>query len=278
MAAPPAATGSADRGGTGDGRGLGPVDDGGTPSATSLGGDDGSPLGLLLRVMPALIVATGAVTMTMAMLVFGRRRRDGQPADDEELAAAAATGLAYVPGGAGLGSEMPSGPAAAAAAVSAVQAANALPAPAAVDAHLPRWRRPSLMEARKADPTRGVAAAGVHLTFDGTMGDAVDGMERRRIRYRLVSLLDSPDEVRGSEIGTLDEGDEVVLLEKRGTYWLVLCPDGRQGWLHKMTLGDVVLDSGAADTWTSADSGPSVGTFEDILRAYTEQRRQFGEA
>ena len=53
------------------------------------------------------------------------------------------------------------------------------------------------MEARKADPTRGVPAAGVHLTFDGVKGDAVDGMERRRIRYRLVSLLDTPDEVRG---------------------------------------------------------------------------------
>jgi hypothetical protein len=98
------------------------------------------------------------------------------------------------------------------------------------------------MEARKADPTRMAGAPGVHLTFDGTIGDAVDGMERRRIRYRLVSLLDSPDEVRGSEIGTLDEGDEVVLLEKRGTYWRVLCPDGRQGWLHKMTLGEVVSD------------------------------------
>ena len=134
------------------------------------------------------------------------------------------------------------------------------------------------MEARKADPTRGVPAAGVHLTFDGVKGDAVDGMERRRIRYRLVSLLDTPDEVRGSEIGTLDEGDEVVLLEKRGTYWRVLCPDGRQGWLHKMTLGEVVIASGVTDTWTAADSAPAVGTFEDILRAYTEQRRQFGEA
>jgi len=103
-------------------------------------------------------------------------------------------------------------------------------------------------------------------------------MERRRIRYRLVSLLDAPDEIRGTEVGTLDEGDEVVLLEKLGTYWRVLCPDGREGWLHKMTLGDVVIESSGADTWTAADNGPSVGSFEDILRAYTEGRRQFGEA
>jgi hypothetical protein len=122
-------------------------------------------------------------------------------------------------------------------------------------------------------------AAAVSLRFTGDAGAAVDGMERRLIRYRLVSLLDLPDEVRGTEISVLDEGDEVVLLEKRGTYWRVLCPDGRQGWLHKMTLGDVVIDPStqAGDSWTSGDGGPQAGSFEDILRAYTEQRQQFGE-
>jgi hypothetical protein len=67
---------------------------------------------------------------------------------------------------------------------------------------------------------------------------------------------------------------------QRGTYWRVLCPDGRQGWLHKMTLGDVVIESGAAATgsWTSGDEGPVTGGFEDMLRAYTERRQQFGEA
>ena len=55
-------------------------------------------------------------------------------------------------------------------------------------------------------------------------------------------LLDAPDELRSVEIGQLDQGDEVQLLEKSGAYWRVLCPDGRQGWLHKMTLGDVVTD------------------------------------
>jgi hypothetical protein len=123
-------------------------------------------------------------------------------------------------------------------------------------------------------------SANIRLSFEGEVGAAVDGMERRLIRYRLVSLLDAPDEVRGVEIGVLDEGDEVVLLEKRGTYWRVLCPDGRQGWLHKMTLGDVVIEAGTAgsNSWTSGDDGPAAGTFEDMLRAYTERRDQFGEA
>ena len=47
-----------------------------------------------------------------------------------------------------------------------------------------------------------------------------------------------------------------------------------------MTLGDVVIDPSTqtGDSWTSGDDGPPVGGFEDVLRAYTEQRRQFGEA
>jgi hypothetical protein len=98
----------------------------------------------------------------------------------------------------------------------------------------------------------------------------------------VVRLLDSPDELRGAEIGYLDRGDEVQLLEKYGAYWLVLCPDGRQGWLHKMTLGDIVgSDDGAAegpvatmpivaDSWTMGEAD----TDSDVLEAYLESRRR----
>ena len=64
------------------------------------------------------------------------------------------------------------------------------------------------------------------------------------MRYRLECLLDQPDELRSQEIGLLDQGDEVELLERFGAYWRVLCPDGREGWLHRMTLGDRVGDVG----------------------------------
>ena len=168
----------------------------------------------------------------------------------------------------------------AAVAASAVQAAiGVVPEMESIDGHMPRWRRPSLMEARKTDPTRRVTT-NIRLSFEGDVSSAISGMERRLIRYRLVSLLSDPDEVRGTEIAVLDEGDEVVLLEKRGTYWRVLCPDGREGWLHKMTLGDVVIDSStaAADSWTAGDDGPMLGGFEDVMRAYNENRRQFGES
>ena len=144
---------------------------------------------------------------------------------------------------------------------------------------MPRWRRPSLLEARKADPVRD-ATVSPRLTFDHGLVGPLDGRERRLIRYTVVRLLDSPDELRGSEIGFLDNGDEVQLLEKRGVYWLVLCPDGRQGWIHKMTLGDVVDETAAtnaatatmpidAETWTMGED-----VDRDVLAAYLESRRR----
>ena len=264
-------------GGSDGGRGVGSVNDGDPSLARGLGGP--TPGDLVTQLLPVIVLTAGAVAMAMAFLVFGKRRRDGQPTDlDEVLAANAATGLGYVPTPTPEPVAVPVPvPVAAAAAVAAMQTiADLGPAPE-IDGHMPRWRRPSLMEARKADPTRFIAAD-AKLTFDGRASAAVMGLERRRIRYRLVSLLDEPDEVRGVEIGSLDEGDEVVLVEKHGTYRRVLCPDGRDGWVHKMTLGDVIVDS-AADTWTSGDEAPPAGGFEDALRRYHESPRQFfGEA
>jgi hypothetical protein len=244
---------------------------GGAGSGTSL-------LAILIRVLPTLVVTTGGVTMAMAFLTFGKRRRDQEPTGpDTVLGAAAARGSGLV-ASSGLVPAMTV--AGAAAAASAVQAALAVaPGLGDVEAHMPRWRRPSLIEARKADPLRSDATS-AKLTFEGETGAAVAGLERRLIRYRMVTLLSDPDEVRGVEIGVLDEGDQVVLMEKRGTYWRVLCPNGTEGWLHQMTLGDVVIDSPneRAGTWTSGDDGPAAGVFEAALRAYTERRNQFGES
>jgi hypothetical protein len=104
------------------------------------------------------------------------------------------------------------------------------------------------------------------MSFDNGLVSAIEGHERRIIRYRVVRLLDAPDELRSSDIGQLDQGDEVQLLERSGAYWLVLCPDGRQGWLHKMTLGDVVSD----DPPSNASWSPDVD--DDVLTAFLTQR------
>jgi SH3-like domain-containing protein len=145
---------------------------------------------------------------------------------------------------------------------------------------LPRWRRPSLLQARKTDPIRDATPA-PRLTFDHGLVGPLDGHERRLIRYRVVRMLDTPDELRGTETGYLDRGDEVQLLEKYGAYWRVLCPDGRQGWVHNMTLGDVIDEHVqadrpvatmplAAETWTMGESDDDT----DVLEAYLESRRR----
>ena len=63
---------------------------------------------------------------------------------------------------------------------------------------LPRWRRPSLLEARRADPIREPSAPAPRLTFDHGLVGALDGRERRLIGYNVVRLLDTPDELRGA--------------------------------------------------------------------------------
>ncbi len=87
----------------------------------------------------------------------------------------------------------------------------------------------------------------------------------------MVRLLDAPDELRATGIGFLDRGDEVQLLEPSGSYWSVLCPDGRQGWLHRMVLGDVVED-GVSDDEQSAEAGID----DDVLSAFRSSRLRAG--
>ena len=195
-------------------------------------------------LLPTLVSTTGAVAMAMAFAIFGKKRRDEeQPAPDEVLEANAAR----------------------ASAIAASSHLAPVAAPVDLESLMPRWRRPSLQQARKNDPTRSVAMA-PRLRFDDTNGAGI-GYERRLVRYRVVSLLDAPDELRSVEIGQLDQGDEVQLLEKSGAYWRVLCPDGRQGWLHKMTLGDVVTeDTSSADAWNVGDIDG------DVLSAYLAAR------
>src|SRR3954451_16877987 len=243
------------------------------------------PLFPPLALCPTLVTTTGAVATAMAFGVFGRRRRDDE-LDDENLAVAAATGVGVGPSQLA-GSAMPiaglaSGVGAALGERAGSDVPGALPVAAGVDESLlPRWRRPSLLQARKTDPIRDSAPA-LRLTFDQGLVGPIAGHERRIIRYRVVRLLDSPDELRGVEIGYLDQGDEVQLIEKHGVYWLVLCPDGQQGWLHKMVLGEIVHGDArspdapvatmpnAAETWTMGESD----TDSDVFAASLESRRR----
>lgn len=209
------------------------------------------------RLLPVTVLTSTATTLVMAFLMFGKRRRDEEPpAPEAELARGAARPYAFAPASAlALPQAVP--------AAAPAQRPVFDPGTGGTDVDLPRWRRPSLLAARKSDPLRdGTVAA--NLTF-GTRSASGGARERRQVRYRIVRLLDRPDEMLGVELGTLDQGDEVEIVEQRGTYRRVLIPDGREGWLHKMTLGDLVTDDGAATA-----SEPEVDA--DVLLAYLAAR------
>ena len=93
-------------------------------------------------------------------------------------------------------------------------------------------------------------------------------------------MFDAPDELRGAEVGYLGRDDEVELIEKSGPYWLVQCPNGLQGWIHNMTLGEVIDETQVADPRIatiarSADASATAGEDDasNILQAYIEARR-----
>ncbi len=226
----PGSTGSDPTGG-GDGRGFvtGGPGWGSLASVLKTLGIDHPPT---IALLPMLVGTSTAMAMAFAFAIFGKKRRDEQPpAPDEVLKANAARGHDTTPG-----SEVVNG------VVNGVVRAATIPAPLDIEASMPRWRRPSLIEARKADPARTATATHQTQSFEHGVARVVEGRERRIIKYAVVRLLDAPDELRSAEIGQLDQGDEVQLLERSGSYWLVLCPDGRQGWLHRMTLGEIVTD------------------------------------
>jgi hypothetical protein len=171
---------------------------------------------LLRELAPTIVTATTGGAAWAAFVIFGKRRRDGDESEpDLLLATSAATGVD----------------------TGAAQGLRTVD-----ESQLPRWRRPSLQQVRKADPLRAVAEAPT-MSFATAGVRPLERYERRNIRYRLVRLLDCPDEVRASEIGILDRGDEIQLLERYGVYWRVLCPDGRTGWVHRMTLSEPMSES-----------------------------------
>jgi hypothetical protein len=220
----------------------------------------------VLPFIPTVVTTSGAAAASMALGLFGRRRRDDdQPATDEVLAAAAADGIG-VGNGAAVG-------------VPIEASADDDTLDDDLEALLPRWRRPSLLQARHSDPLRTEVAA-PRLTFQPGFSASLTGLERRKVRYTVVRLLDIPDELRGREIGAVGEGDEVDLLQKQGSYWLVLCPNGGQGWLHQMTLGEILQDAPSAarpaSTPSFGDESSNAGDAEvddDVLAAYLASRR-----
>jgi hypothetical protein len=100
------------------------------------------------------------------------------------------------------------------------------------EAHIPRWRRPSLKAARQTSE-RYPTTERVAVRFETP---PADGADRRQVVYRLVRVGSQPDEFAGEELGRIDRGDEVEVIDRQGAYLLVQTPDGVTGWVHRTTL------------------------------------------
>jgi hypothetical protein len=122
----------------------------------------------------------------------------------------------------------------------ATQLASGLGAPGEADrateeARMPRWRRPSV-EAGRGTPRYADAPVRAPLKFPAA---AASGVERVVVQYRFVRVADSPDNVRSLELGRLDRGDEVEVVERRSGFAHVRAPDGLDGWVPRMTLAPI---------------------------------------
>jgi hypothetical protein len=106
-------------------------------------------------------------------------------------------------------------------------------APVDPEANMPRWRRPSLLEARHADYTRLAPAHRLPMLFGSESGE----VDVRVVRYAVVPVLDRPDEVLGLRQSDLAAGDEVQVVGTSGAFIEVLCPNGDRGFVHRTTLG-----------------------------------------
>ena len=113
-----------------------------------------------------------------------------------------------------------------------------------LEANMPRWRRPSLLEARRSDPTRVAATNRMPMRFgEGMSSD----LEVRVARYAVVPVLDRPAEVLGLRLGDLGTGDEVQVVGGSGGFLEVLCPNGDHGYIHRTTVsqhGSAGLEGG----------------------------------
>ena len=101
------------------------------------------------------------------------------------------------------------------------------------EANLPRWLRPTLREQRQWSDRQAPADAREPERFASA---ARPGTDRRTIGYRLVRLSDAPDDLRSSEIGRLDRGDEVEIIGDFAGFLQVRTPSGLEGWVPRIAI------------------------------------------
>jgi hypothetical protein len=187
---------------------------------TTGGSGDGSSPGVLLPI--GILVA--AVGGGLLLLAYRRRRRE----DDEGTtgvrvdAAAATVAVAAAAQGPAL-SESGVAPLADPAIEEDLE-------PIDEDAPLKKTRR----QTKKVAANAALAAAAVERrTFDAP---PKKGISRAKVGYRRVRISSEPDAVRSTELGRLDRGDEVEILESYEGFLQVRTPDDTVGWILRHTI------------------------------------------
>jgi hypothetical protein len=224
-------------------------------------------LGIMVLVMAAVVVgalfaglaATTAVALgivltgVVGLVGVARKPPAGKLTNHEEIAAMMAP--------------KPVAPAPAARSALTAVEAMAPPLEREVDpeANMPRWRRPSLLEARHADYSRQSTTYHMPMRFSE---DGTDDLDVRVVRYAVVPVLDRPDEVLGLQLSHLAAGDEIQVLASSGAFVQVLCPNGDQGWVHRTTLGQ----RGSVGLASSNGRAPMPREADDALNALLTAR------
>ena len=95
-----------------------------------------------------------------------------------------------------------------------------------------------LKEVRKASKRAAAAtAAAAVATSVRTFGKPPPkGVERAMVGYRRVRISSEPDAVRSVELGRLDRGDEVEILESHEGFLRIRTPDDITGWILRHTI------------------------------------------
>jgi hypothetical protein len=62
------------------------------------------------------------------------------------------------------------------------------------------------------------------------------GVERAKVGYRRVRISSEPDAVRSVELGRLDRGDEVEILDSSEGFLHIRTPDDITGWILRHTI------------------------------------------
>jgi hypothetical protein len=123
------------------------------------------------------------------------------------------------------------------------------------EAAIPRWRRPSVQEARFSHAEAKPSAPRERLAFKAP---AEAGVERLVVRYDLVSLLDSPGNGPVVIVADLRSGDQLDVVSRHDGWVRARTPGGAVGWVSASIVKAIDEDWRGAMLADESMSAPSL--------------------